>query len=154
MRTLPALRGSIAFALVAAMTTGCGSEPSPPDVTGTWALITSSTGGNFECSSQGSLTLQSDGAELGGTFVEEQAGCSELGSPISVVLSSYTVLGSVGGSFISFRLQPAEGQEGCAEFRFQGRITESELSGTLGTQPVFCQGTYIEITGTWIAQRR
>lgn len=133
------------------MAAACGNEPSP-DVTGAWTLITSFAGGNLQCTSQGTLTLENTGAGLSGTFVEEAASCTESGTPISLVLSSYTLSGSVEGSSIDFTLQPQDGQQGCAEFRFQGQTAESHLSGAISTQPVFCQGTYTEMSGSWTAE--
>jgi hypothetical protein len=130
----------------------CGTDPSP-DVTGSWSTTMSFAGGSLECSTQGVLTLQGTGSDLSGTLVEVQAACSEQGVPISISLSDYSIAATREGSSIGLRLQAPPEQQGCSEFVLDGQARDAEMTGTLATEPIFCQGTYVEMTGTWSATR-
>jgi hypothetical protein len=131
----------------------CGTEPNP-EVGGTWSLTSSFAGGDFACAVEALLTLTSDGADLTGTLVEEQATCTSAGEPIAVVTESHPIVGELDGDEISFTAQEGEGGGGCAIVVFDGRVDDSTMSGQLETRPVFCQGTFVQMQGTWQAERR
>jgi hypothetical protein len=131
----------------------CGTEPNP-DVGGTWSLTSTSSGGDFACTVEALLTITSGGANLSGTLVEEQAACTSGGEPTEVVAQTYGIIGRLEGDDISFSTQEREGNSGCAFTVFEGRAADSTMSGRLETRPVFCQGTFVQMRGTWQAQRR
>jgi len=130
----------------------CGTGPSP-DVTGTWSFASTWGGGGFDCTVSGTLTLTPASGSMSGILVEEQVHCVDNGTPITVAPGSKDLLGEVNGRAISFSPQPPEGESPCVHIRYEGRASYNRLSGTVRTTPIFCQGTYEEMTGTWQAQR-
>jgi hypothetical protein len=131
----------------------CGTEPNP-DVGGTWSLTSTSAGGDLVCTVEALLTITSGGANLTGTLVQEQVACTSAGEPSEAVAQSYGIIGTLEGDDISFSTQEREGHGGCAFTVFEGRAADSTMSGRLETRPVFCQGTFVQMRGTWQAQRR
>jgi hypothetical protein len=134
-----------------ALLLACGTEPNP-DVTGAWSLTASYGGGGFACTVVATLTLQGSGS-LSGTFAEEQVDCTDIGTPIAITPQTTNVIGTVEGRTLIFTPQPPEGEAPCAVLTFRSTVAAERLSGTVQTTPIFCQGTYVEMTGTWEAQR-
>jgi hypothetical protein len=132
----------------------CGTEPKP-EVGGTWSLTSSFAGGDFACTVEALLTLTTDRADLMGTLVEDQATCTSAGEPIEVVTQSHAITGELDGGEVSFRTLVGEGSGDCATMVFEGRASgESTMSGQLETRSIFCQGTFVQMHGTWQAERR
>ena len=138
--------------LVGALLTGCGTEPSP-DVTGAWSLTTSYAGGDFTCTVLATLTLEGSGLSLSGIFAEEHVDCTNVGSPLTITPDTLSVFARVEGGTITFTPVSPDGGSGCADLNFEGRVHDDRIFGTVRTTPVFCQGTYLEMRGTWEAQR-
>jgi hypothetical protein len=137
---------------LAALFAGCGTEPSP-DLTGAWSISASYQGGALVCTLLGRLTLDASEPSLSGSLAEEQVDCTEAGTPLTIRRDTANLIGTVDGRNLSFTPQPPEGESACALFHFEGRVADDRMSGTVGTTPVFCQGTYVEMNGTWQAQR-
>jgi hypothetical protein len=93
------------------------------------------------------------GPSLTGSLAEEQVDCSENGTPLAVTPDTTSVIATLEGQDLSFTPQSPEGEAPCALFNFEGQVSDEEMSGTMRTAPVFCQGTYVEMSGTWQALR-
>jgi hypothetical protein len=137
---------------VAALLAGCGTEPSP-DMAGAWSVTANYAGGGLTCMVLGTLTLGSSGPSLSGSLAESEANCTENGAPLTLTPDTANIIGTADGQRLSFTPQPAEGESPCALFNFEGQIAGDRMSGTVRTTPVFCQGTYVQMNGTWQAQR-
>jgi hypothetical protein len=129
----------------------CGTEPSP-DLGGVWSVTASYAGGTLSCTVLATLALNVSGSSVSGSFAENEANCSENGTPLTITPDTSNVIGTVDGRGLSFTPQPSEGDSPCAVFHFTGQVADDRISGTVQTSPVFCQGTYVEMTGTWQAQ--
>lgn len=141
------------IAALAVALAACGTEPTP-DLTGIWSFTTSYGGGGFACTILATLTLNGSGVSVPGSLAQEQVDCTDNGSPVtfaSLDTSSFTA--AIGARRISFTPQPSEAESVCLVFGFQGTVSGDRMSGTVRTTPVFCQGTYVEMNGTWQAQR-
>jgi hypothetical protein len=130
----------------------CGTGPTP-DLAGTWSLTTSYGGGGFACTIQATLTLDGSGASVPGNLAQELVDCTDNGSPVAFALDTSSFTAAIGGRRISFTPQPEEAESPCALLGFQGTVSGDRMSGTVRTTPVFCQGIYVEMNGTWQAQR-
>jgi hypothetical protein len=130
----------------------CGTENSP-DVGGIWSMSYDHAGGSFACTVQAHLTLEPDGTSLTGNLTEDQATCTNAGQPVQVQLQSFTVSGDLDGNQISFTAQPPPEGGDCAFEAFEGQVAEGGMSGSVETRPLTCQGTFIQLQGTWEAQR-
>lgn len=139
-------------AILAVLVGACGTEPQP-DVTGTWNLTASYAGGSLACALSGTLTLTGSGATVTGNL-EDQGQCTDGGTSITIPSETQSVSAAVEGRTISFTPQPVNGSGGCALLRFDGGVSGDEMSGTVETIQVFCQGTYTAMQGTWEAQRQ
>jgi hypothetical protein len=138
--------------MLAALLAGCGTGPTPA-LGGAWNLTASYGGGGLSCTVLATLMLNGSGSALSGTFAERQADCTFNGTPTTITLDTADVLGTADGSKVSFTPQPGQGESPCALFRYQGQATDERMSGKVQTIPVFCQGTYVELNGTWQADR-
>jgi hypothetical protein len=132
---------------------GCGTEPSP-NIVGTWALTHTLSGGGVECTVSASLIIDASESSVTGTLSETQASCTQSGQPIAVTLLTRSIAGGLEGRDISFATQIPEGSGDCAFEAFDGRVSASSMSGVVETRPVFCQGTFVRMSGTWEAQRQ
>jgi hypothetical protein len=139
-------------ALAAILVGGCGTEPQP-EVSGTWNLTARYGGEGSSCIRSGTLTLAGSGAAVDGTL-EHEAECTEGGTPRVVPPETESVSATVEGRFISFTPLPLNGETGCAVLRFEGRVGDDVMFGTVETIPVFCQGTYTPMQGSWEAERQ
>jgi hypothetical protein len=137
------------YALATLLGGACGTEPSP-NIVGTWSLTSSHAGGSFACTIEAALTLVGSGTSVTGSLTEEQVTCTDAGQPIEIVPRS----GELDGREISFTTQIRRDSGDCAFEVFQGRVTDPTMSGVVETRPVFCQGTFVQMQGTWEAQRR
>jgi hypothetical protein len=131
----------------------CSTEPNP-EVGGTWSLTSSSAGGDLVCRVEALLTITVAGSNLTGTLVQEEVACTRAVEPSPAIAQTYGIIGKLDGDDISFSTQEQEGGGGCAFTVFEGRAADSSISGQLETRPVFCQGTFVQMRGTWQAQRR
>jgi hypothetical protein len=102
---------------------------------------------------QATLTLDVTERSVSGSLAEKQAGCTSNGTPITLATDTANVIGTAEGRSFSFTPQPPEGDTSCALLNFQGQVAGDRMSGTVWTTPVFCQGTYVEMSGTWQGQR-
>lgn len=137
---------------LAVLFAGCGTEPGP-EVVGAWSVTASYTGGGFACAVLGSLTLDAAEPSLAGSLAEEQVDCTDNGTPLTITPDTANLIGTVEGRKLSFTPQPSQGESPCALLNFEGRIGDDQISGTVRTTPIFCQGTYVEMNGTWQARR-
>jgi hypothetical protein len=134
-----------------ALLLGCVTEPSP--VRGAWSLTASYGGGDFTCTVLAKLTLDGSGSSYPGTFAEEHVDCTNAGTPLTITPDTLSVFATIQGRTISFTPQSLDGESGCAVLNFEGQVVDDRISGMVRTRPVFCQGTYLEMKGTWQAQR-
>jgi len=146
------VRHGNAIAALVVFLAACGTEPSP-DLTGTWSFTTTYAGGSFACTILATLTLDGSGSSVPGSLAEEQVGCTDNGSPVTFAPDTSSLTAAVGGGRISFTPEPGEAESPCAVFGYKGSVSADRMSGTVKTTPVFCQGTYTEMNGTWQAQR-
>jgi hypothetical protein len=100
------------------------------------------------------LVIDATEASVTGTLSENQASCTESGQPITVTLLTRSIAGGLDGRDITFTTQIPEGSGDCAFEAFDGRVSASSMSGVVETRPVFCQGTFVQMRGTWEAQRQ
>jgi hypothetical protein len=136
----------------AALLAGCGTEPSP-HLAGAWSVTASFAGGGSTCTVLATLTLDDSGPSLSGSFAEHQVTCTTDGPPRAFTPDTTTIIGTADGRGLSFTPQPPEGESSCSLLRFEGEAAEDRMSGTVGTIPVFCQGIYVQMNGSWEAQR-
>jgi hypothetical protein len=141
------------WALATLLVGACGTEPSP-DIAGTWTLTRSLAGGSRACTTSAALTFAGSGASRTGTLTEEQVSCTDAGQPIDIAPQSYTIVGDLDGRDISFTTQIPRDSGICAFEVFEGRATDATMSGVVETRPVFCQGIFVQLQGTWEAHRR
>jgi hypothetical protein len=99
------------------------------------------------------LTLDATEPSLSGSFAEKQGDCTSNGTPLTLVPDTANVIGNAEGRSFSFTPQPAEGESPCALLNFEGEAAGDRIAGTVHTTPVFCQGTYVQMSGTWQGQR-
>jgi hypothetical protein len=130
----------------------CGTEPNA-NLVGAWSLTATYGGGDVTCTVLATLTLEGSGSSLTGTLAEEAGTCSDGGTEFPISPDTFDVIGTVDGRDVGFTPQPPEGQSPCSLFRFEGRVSGDRMSGAVRTIPVFCQGTYVEMNGTWQAER-
>jgi hypothetical protein len=138
--------------ILAVLLAGCGTEPSP-QVSGAWSVTANYAGGGLTCMVLATLTLNGSGTSLSGSWAEDQATCTDNGTPLTLTPDTASIIGTVQGGKLSFTPQPAEGESPCALLNFEGQVTGEQISGSVRTTPVFCQGTYVQMNGTWQAQR-
>ena len=138
------------FAL-GALLAGCGTEPNP-DLAGAWSVTASYAGGGITCMVLATLTFDGSGSSLSGSFAESQVNCSDNGTPLTITPDTANVIGTANGRTLSFTPQPRQGESPCALLHFDGQVAGDRISGTVRTTPIFCQGTYVEMDGTWQAQ--
>ena len=122
-------------------------------MTGAWSLTATYAGGSLSCTVQGQLILDGSGSSLSGSLAEEQAGCTDNGTPIALTPDTLNVIATIAGRTLSFTPQAPEGEAPCAVLNFEGAVSGDQISGTVRTTPVLCQGTYVAMSGTWQAQR-
>ena len=130
----------------------CGTEPTP-EITGSWSLTASYAGGTLSCTLQATLHLDGNGASIPGSLIENAASCTDAGRPIDLVPQSHTLVATLNGRSISLLPQPPPEARGCALFRYEGTLSSETMSGTVATEPDFCQGTYVQMNGSWHAER-
>jgi hypothetical protein len=99
------------------------------------------------------LTFVGSRPSWSGTLAEEQVDCTSAGTPLTIAPDTLDVIVTLDGGTINFSPLSREGASGCADFNFEGRVWDDQMFGTVKTTPVFCQGTYVEMRGTWQAQR-
>jgi hypothetical protein len=145
-------RVKAAAGALAALLAGCGTEPSL-DIAGTWSVTASYSGGGSTCTVVATLTVFGTGPSWSGRLAETQAGCASNGVPVTFPPDTANVIGTADGRSLSFTPQPPEGESPCALLNFEGEVGGDQMSGTVRTTPVFCQGTYVQMNGTWDAQR-
>src|SRR3954454_23623451 len=138
--------------ILAGLLAGCGTEPNP-EVTGAWSVTANYAGGGLTCSVLATLTLDGNGPSLSGNLAESEATCTENGTPLTLTPDTANIVGTASGGKLTFTTQPSEGESPCALLNFEGQVGNEQMSGTVRTTPVFCQGTYVQMNGTWQAQR-
>jgi hypothetical protein len=146
-----ARRAAITLVL-GALLASCGTEPNT-DVAGAWSVTANYAGGAFACLVAATLTLNGTGSSVSWDFAQTQVNCTDNGIPVTIARDTTQVIGTVDGRKLSFTPQPPEGESPCALLNFEGQVAEDQVSGTVRTTPVFCQGTYVQMSGTWQAQR-
>jgi hypothetical protein len=145
-------RNRIMSLTLAALLAGCATEPSPA-LGGDWSLSASYSGGDLTCMLQATLTLYGSGPSLSGRLAETRVDCTSNGTPLTITPDTVQVVGTADGRRLSFTPQSPEGESHCAVFSYEGQAAEDRMLGTVRTTPVFCQGTYTQLNGTWHAQR-
>jgi hypothetical protein len=143
----------ISFFGATLLVAACGTEPSP-NIVGAWALTHTLSGGGVECTVSASLIIDASESSIVGTLSENQASCTQSGQPIEVTLLTRSIAGGLDGRDISFTTQIPEDSGDCAFEAFDGRVSASSMSGVVETRPVFCQGTFVQMSGTWEAERQ
>jgi hypothetical protein len=144
---------SLAMLLVLTFAIGCGTEPTA-DIVGTWSLTSSTSGGGIACTAVAILTVEQSGASITGSLAEQQVSCTEAGQTLPVQARTRAIVGEVSGRDISFTTQVPEGGGDCAFDAFDGRVTGGAMSGAVENRAVFCQGTFVQMRGTWQGQRQ
>jgi hypothetical protein len=130
----------------------CGMEPSP-EILGVWSVTASYAGGGYTCTVLATLSVDVTAPSLSGSFAEREAGCINDGMPLTLTPDTANVIGTAEGRRFSFTPQPAEGESFCALLNFEGSVAGGRMMGTVRTTPVLCQGTYVQMSGTWEAER-
>jgi hypothetical protein len=143
----------IGFLCATLLIAACGTEPSP-NIVGAWALTSSTSGGTFACTVSASLVIEASEASVTGTLMQNQASCTDAGQPIPIVTQTRSIVGELDGRDITFTTQIPRDSGDCAYSVFDGRATAEDMSGVVETRPVFCQGTFVQMRGTWEAQRQ
>ena len=138
----------------AAVLAACGGELGPVELGGRWAVTADYGGGTIQCSVAGALEFPADPASGPGSYQEERVDCTDAGVPLDIQPQTYTVVHSLENRSITFVPYPEpDPGAACAVLRFAGSVGADRMGGTVETMPVFCQGTYLEMRGTWRASR-